>query len=1346
MTDQLPQKPLATPIPANETERLAALHRYKILDTPPEAAFDRITTLAARLFDMPTALISLVDESRTWFKSCIGFDAHEVPRDATLCSFAVLTDQPLIIPDAQLDDRFACNPFVQSEPGVRFYAGAPLLSRDGFNLGTLCLLDGQPRDSLSAEQQATLVDLAAMVVDELELRLAAYKIAQVDAALLEVTQGVAKVTGEAYFDALVQHFAKVLDADYVYIGLIEGDDSTKMLRTIATCAHGQIVDNLEYPLQETPCWEVIEQRKICCYPRNVQAQFPNAPLLKPLAVESYVAIPFFDSRGIPLGLLGVMDGKPLENVQLAESLLTIFALRIATELERQQTEAALRESEAKYRSLFESIDEGFCICEMLFDENGKSTDYRFLEVNSVFGKLTGLEQAAGKTARELIPDLEADWFEIYGRVVQTGEPARFEQQSMAINRWFDVNVFCIGEAQSHQFAVLFTNITERKRAEVALRQSEEQSRNILESITDAFFALDENWRFTYVNQTAYTMVNRTPGDLIGKIFWSEFPGVNDSQFEQMHRRVMRSRVAQSLTEFYPDHNRWYEVRTYPAANGVTMYFKNVTEQIQAESALRQSEARFRRIFECQMVPIGVYTSTGGISEANDALLHLIGYTRQELEAGQINWQELTPPQYWSLDEFALSEIATKGFSTAYEKVYIHKDGRQVPILLGAASFLDDPSSGVFFVIDLTERKQAEANLREAHVQLESALAAGCVYTWRWKIAEDRVIVNTAFAHLFGVDPETAAIGLPIELFVQAMHEEDRSRVVAAINQAISTGEEYVSEYRVQTATGEERWLAARGRVEYASDGRPLAFPGAVADITDRKRAEEDRDRFFQLSRDMLAIINTDGYFLQANPAWTETLGYTTQELTAQPYIEFVHPDDQAATTDEAQKIAQGSSTNGLENRYRCRDGSYRWISWSVAPFVEQGLLYCVARDVTERKLAEAERERLLLREQAAREEAEQANRLKDEFLAVLSHELRSPLNPILGWTRLLQNGKLDEARRAEALKTIERNARLQSQLIEDLLDISRIMQGKLTLNAAPVSLSFVISAALETVRLAAEAKNIRFLLALDSEIAPISGDAARLQQVVWNLLTNAVKFTPNGGQVTVELTHAKQLAQMRVIDTGIGIKAQFLPYVFEYFRQEDGSTTRLFGGLGLGLAIVRQIVEMHGGTVTKESQGENQGTTIIVQLPLMQAAPLGPEPTIAPADTAAPLDNRQILLVDDDTDTREFQAFLLEQSGAEVTAVASGLEALLAMDKLIPDVIVSDIGMAQMDGYMLIGLLRLRPAERGGKIPAIALTAYAAEVDHQKALQAGFQTFLTKPVEPESLIKAIINLFDGNQQ
>jgi PAS domain S-box-containing protein len=391
-----------------------------------------------------------------------------------------------------------------------------------------------------------------------------------------------------------------------------------------------------------------------------------------------------------------------------------------------------------------------------------------------------------------------------------------------------------------------------------------------------------------------------------------------------------------------------------------------------------------------------------------------------------------------------------------------------------------------------------------------------------------------------------------------------------------------------------------------------------------------------------------------------------------------------------------------------------------------------------------ERSNLLTSIQQQAEQLQRANQIKDEFLAVLSHELRSPLNPILGWTRLLLNGKLNEDRRTEALKTIERNAKLQSQLIEDLLDISRIMQGKLSLTAAPTSLAFVISAALETVRLAAEAKNVAIVTDLGTT-ARISGDPGRLQQVVWNLLTNAVKFTPAGGQVTVELRQVDQFAQIQVIDTGKGITPQFLPHVFEYFRQEDGSTTRKFGGLGLGLAIVRQIVELHGGTVSVDSPGEDQGSTFTVKLPIGTSANQTDDATATDAQALPdrPLQGIRALVVDDESDSREFIAFVLEQAGAEVKTATSAGEAFAILTRSNFDILLSDIGMPDMNGYMLMQQVRALPIEQNGQVCAIALTAYAGDFNQQQALQAGFQKHLAKPIDPTLMVREILKLLDN---
>jgi PAS domain S-box-containing protein len=409
------------------------------------------------------------------------------------------------------------------------------------------------------------------------------------------------------------------------------------------------------------------------------------------------------------------------------------------------------------------------------------------------------------------------------------------------------------------------------------------------------------------------------------------------------------------------------------------------------------------------------------------------------------------------------------------------------------------------------------------------------------------------------------------------------------------------------------------------------------------------------------------------------------------------------------------------------------------------------RDINDRKRAEAvrlrlaeEREQLLQREQAAREQAETANRIKDEFLAVLSHELRSPLNPILGWSKLLQTRKFDQQRTAEALATIERNAQLQSELIEDLLDVSRILQGKLSLNPCPVNLTTTIQGGLETVRLAAEAKLIHIETHLDYQVGQVSGDPARLQQVVWNLLSNAVKFTPKGGRVEVRLNQIEDYAQITVRDTGKGITADFLPYVFDYFRQQDGATNRKFSGLGLGLAIVRHLVELHGGTVQAESPGEELGATFTVRLPLMPM-PSAVKPDYPDAESSFDLNGVQILVIDDETDSREFVAFVLEEAGATVITATSAEEGFAALTQFQPRVLLSDIGMPDMDGYMLIRKIRALSPEEGGSVLAIALTAYAGDFHYQQALQAGFQCHLAKPIEPNQLIKTIADIV-GNRQ
>lgn len=382
-------------------------------------------------------------------------------------------------------------------------------------------------------------------------------------------------------------------------------------------------------------------------------------------------------------------------------------------------------------------------------------------------------------------------------------------------------------------------------------------------------------------------------------------------------------------------------------------------------------------------------------------------------------------------------------------------------------------------------------------------------------------------------------------------------------------------------------------------------------------------------------------------------------------------------------------------------------------------------------------------------EAQETNRMKDEFLATLSHELRSPLNAMLGWAKLLNSRKFDEATTIRAIDAIERNARAQAQLVEDLLDVSRIIQGKFRLDVRPIELTTVIEAAIETVRPAADAKEIRLQTVLDPDAGPVAGDSNRLQQVIWNLVSNAIKFTPKRGRVHIRLERINSHVEIAIADTGQGINPNFVPYVFDRFRQADSSSTRSYSGLGLGLAIVRHLVELHGGTVRADSPGEGQGATFTVKLPLIPVrvevnSPDRVHPTVGqgvPFDNPPSLAGVRVLVVDDETDVREFVTIVLEQCGATVVAVASVAEAIVTVSQLSVDILVSDIGMPYEDGYSLIR--QVRTLKQGGQIPAIALTAYARVEDRTRAIAEGFQMHLPKPVEPAELVTVVASLSRG---
>jgi PAS domain S-box-containing protein len=570
----------------------------------------------------------------------------------------------------------------------------------------------------------------------------------------------------------------------------------------------------------------------------------------------------------------------------------------------------------------------------------------------------------------------------------------------------------------------------------------------------------------------------------------------------------------------------------------------------------------------------------------------------------------------------------------------------------------------------------------------------------------------------------------------------------------------------------------------------------------RKRAENDlheREQEFQAlvenSTDVIARIDEQLRYVYINPAIKQVTGIPVSVLIAKNAAQLGLPQQIYAEWEEKLRQVFSSGVGCFFEFDFMSPNGIRYYQARVEPEFsitgEVRSLLTIARDVTDYKNVEqalrtSETE---LREQ--KEELEKLNNLKDEFLAVLSHELRSPLNAILGWSKILRSRKLDKTTFDRGLETIERNAKLQTQLIEDLLDVSRIIRGKLTLHPQPTNLVLAIEAAMDTMRLAAQAKSINLQFQtlnsqheentqvtnypranlpnnLPSNIPnnikfKVLGDSSRLQQIIWNLISNAIKFTPTGGQVEVLLQAVKRgneepdFAQITVKDTGMGIRSDFIPYVFESFRQADGSTTRRFGGLGLGLAIVRHLVELHGGSINVSSPGEGQGSTFTLQIPLMSTfepkvsrysavnLELVSNPEVGETNSEKPLLGIKILVVDDDDDSRDFLTFALSESGAKIYSAESAALAFSAIESFQPNLIISDIGMPQEDGYSLMQRIRQLPEYMGGQIPAIALTAYAGDSDRQKAILAGFQTHLAKPIMPDELVDAVIELIGQTQ-
>jgi PAS domain S-box-containing protein len=657
----------------------------------------------------------------------------------------------------------------------------------------------------------------------------------------------------------------------------------------------------------------------------------------------------------------------------------------------------------------------------------------------------------------------------------------------------------------------------------------------------------------------------------------------------------------------------------------------------------------------------------------------------------------------------------------------------------------------------TVHNQSEEQLRMLRAAIEQSNESVIIMKARLDPPGPEILyVNSGFTKMTGYAPEDVIGKTP---HILQGPKTDHS-ALRRLCEECAAGEVFHGEavnYRKDRSEIYLEWTAGPVRNER---GEVTHFAAAQRDVTERRRIEDElrrREEEFRLLFDMSAIgmaqVAPGGGYLRVNHKYCQMLGYSEQELLHLTIYDVTHPDDrEASAAYVSSSLLDGSEEYSIEKRYVRKDGAIIWalVNWTIVRDAEGRPLRSVAniQDITARKQAEAEREELLLRERAAREAAEAANRSKDEFLAVVSHELRSPLNAILGYAALLRYGELDAQKVRQAVDVIERNGKAQGRLIDDLLDTARIISGKLRLAVGPVDMASMIGEAVQTVHPAAEAKGVSLQADLTPGIGQITGDHTRLQQVIWNLLSNAVKFTPQGGHVEVRLERMDPHICVIISDTGKGIAPDFLPYVFDRFRQSDASSARRYGGLGLGLSLVKYLVELHGGTIEATSPGEGQGATFKVTLPVRAiATPIG-DGDGAP-DTvkgSQELAGVRALVVDDEDDARELLKSALGHYGADVVAVSSAAEAYTLITATPPegrlDIIVADIGMPDEDGYSLIRRVREWEEGRGAYIPAVALTAYGRVEDRIRALKVGFQMHVAKPVNPDELVIVIKSLVD----
>jgi PAS domain S-box-containing protein len=954
--------------------------------------------------------------------------------------------------------------------------------------------------------------------------------------------------------------------------------------------------------------------------------------------------------------------------------------------------------------------------------------------------------------------------------------------------------------------VALLDIDALKQTERDIKAARDYAEAVLRTARDPLVVLGADLRVDTANDAFYKTFKVAPDATEGRLIYD----LGNRQWDMPKlRRFLEEIIPRN--SFFNDYEVTHEFQTIGkrtmllnarrldnpegGAERILLGIDDVTERLESRAALKASELRFRRLFEAAQDGILLLDPISRkITDANPFMAQLLGYTREEF-LGKELWQ-IGLLEDEQAGQAAFRELQNSGYIRYDDLPLQTKDGRAVEVEFVSNLYYEDGHQVIQCNIrDITERKQAEAALRESEERFRRLLETLPVAAYTCDAEGLITYFNERAVEAWGRTPK---LNDPVERFCGSyrLYSSDGAQIPhGQCWMALAIKENKVYEAReivIERPDGSRLTVLAHVSPFYSEAGKLLGAVNIVVDITDRKQAEAvmaQMAAIVESSDDAIVSKDLNGIITSWNKGAQKLFGYTAEEVIGKSITILIPPDRENEESYILDRIRRGEVVDHYETVRRHKDGSEIDVSLTVSPVRDKtGKVIGaskISRDISERKRTEIEREEMLLKETAARAEAESAraeaeaaNHSKDEFLAVVSHELRSPLNAILGYNQLLREITPDAARLKSSCDVIERNAKTQLQLIEDLLDSARIASGKLRLELRPLDINPVIADALDMMRPAAEAKGVRLLWAAEEdgsgreESAPpnpqsaiVRGDAARVQQIIWNLLSNAIKFTPSGGRVELRAERAEGHVRIIVSDTGSGIPPEFLPYVFDRFRQADPSGSQRYGGLGLGLALVKHLIELHGGKVEAASEGAGHGSTFILTLPLATQSELvaaEPQALALAAGANGEAQTRgaislpagvtiaglRVLVVDDQEDARALLAEFLGLYGAEVMTASSGAEALAILSNppgdARPDILICDLAMPMEDGYTALRRMRALEEARGvaasQRIPAVALTALTGNEARLRAIRSGFQAHIAKPADPVELILVIDNI------